>query len=81
VNPAGDEGHVLVTTTDGFRVLDAAGGQLTDDTFPAADPGHAVGQCVWVEYRDIASTVGEQDGVLAVRDGMAGVGSREGVIG
>ncbi|PRC62601.1 hypothetical protein C6A85_02210, partial [Mycobacterium sp. ITM-2017-0098] len=42
VNPAGDEGHVLVTTTDGFRVLDAAGGQLTDDTFPAADPGHAV---------------------------------------
>ncbi|OAN42413.1 zinc metallochaperone AztD [Mycolicibacterium iranicum] len=42
VNPAGDEGHVLVTTDDGFRVLDAAGGQLTDETFPAAKPGHVV---------------------------------------
>ncbi|MFC7675106.1 zinc metallochaperone AztD [Mycolicibacterium sp. GCM10028919] len=42
VNPAGDESHVLVTTTDGFRVLDAAGGELTDDTFPAAEAGHVV---------------------------------------
>lgn len=42
VNPAGDESHVLVTTSDGFRVLDAAGGQLTEKTFPAADAGHVV---------------------------------------
>lgn len=42
VNPAGDEGHVLVTTDDGFRILDAAGGQLTEDTFPAAEAGHVV---------------------------------------
>ncbi|MGK2855324.1 MAG: hypothetical protein ACSLE3_14670 [Microbacteriaceae bacterium] len=42
VNPAGDEGHLLVTTDDGFRILDAAGGQLTDETFPAAKPGHVV---------------------------------------
>ncbi|WP_422744361.1 zinc metallochaperone AztD [Mycobacterium sp. WMMD1722] len=42
VNPAGDEGHVLVTTDEGFRILDAAGGQLTDNTFPAAKPGHVV---------------------------------------
>ncbi|WP_422744407.1 zinc metallochaperone AztD [Mycobacterium sp. WMMD1722] len=42
VNPAGDESHVLVTTSDGFRVLDAAGGQLTEETFPAADAGHVV---------------------------------------
>lgn len=42
VNPAGDEGHVLVTTGEGFRILDAAGGQLTDHTFPADDPGHVV---------------------------------------
>lgn len=42
VNPAGDESHVLVTTDEGFRILDAAGGQLTNDTFPAADAGHVV---------------------------------------
>lgn len=42
VNPAGDEGHVLVTTADGFRVLDAAGGRLTDETFPAVEAGHVV---------------------------------------
>ncbi|KRD05239.1 hypothetical protein ASE48_18795 [Mycobacterium sp. Root265] len=40
VNPAGDHGHVLVTTTEGFRILDAAGGQLTEDTFPAVEAGH-----------------------------------------
>lgn len=40
INPAGDHGHLLVTTDEGFRVLDAAGGQLTDDTFPAVDAGH-----------------------------------------
>ena len=42
VNPAGDHGHVLVTTAEGFRILDAAGGQLTDDTFPAAEAGHVM---------------------------------------
>ncbi|MGK2855322.1 MAG: zinc metallochaperone AztD [Microbacteriaceae bacterium] len=40
INPAGDHGHVLVTTTDGWRILDAASGQLTDDTFPGAEAGH-----------------------------------------
>ncbi|BCI55456.1 hypothetical protein NIIDNTM18_47340 [Mycolicibacterium litorale] len=42
VNPAGDDAHVLVTTADGFRVLDAANARLTDDTFTASDPGHVV---------------------------------------
>lgn len=42
VNPAGDEGHVLVTTDKGFRILDAAGGKLTDHTFPASKAGHVV---------------------------------------
>ena len=42
VNPAGDEGRVLVTTDEGFRILDAAGGQLTEDTFPAEEAGHVV---------------------------------------
>lgn len=42
VNPAGDDAHVLVTTDEGFRILDAASGRLTDHTFPAADAGHVV---------------------------------------
>lgn len=47
VNSAGDEnGHVFVTTTDGFQVLDTglASGTpaLTDVVFPAAAAGHAV---------------------------------------
>ena len=42
VNPAGDEGHVLVTTDKGFRILNAAGGELTEDTFPAEEAGHVV---------------------------------------
>lgn len=42
VNPAGDDAHVLVSTDQGFRVLDAQAGALTDTTFPAAEPGHVV---------------------------------------
>lgn len=42
VNPAGDDDHVLVSTDEGFQVLDAGGGQLTDTTFPADEPGHVV---------------------------------------
>ncbi|WP_019815354.1 zinc metallochaperone AztD [Saccharomonospora saliphila] len=42
VNPAGDDRHVLVSTSGGFRVLDAVGGQLTDVEFPGAEPGHVV---------------------------------------
>jgi DNA-binding beta-propeller fold protein YncE len=42
VNPAGDDEHVMVSTDDGFTVLDAAEGRLTDTTFAAAEPGHVV---------------------------------------
>ncbi|MCT7657907.1 zinc metallochaperone AztD [Mycobacterium deserti] len=42
VNPAGDTEHVLVSTSEGFQVLDAANGQMTDTTFAANDPGHVV---------------------------------------
>lgn len=42
VNPAGDDRHVLVSTSTGFRVLDAAGAELTDDEFEAPKPGHVV---------------------------------------
>ncbi|MBB5917379.1 hypothetical protein BJY24_006291 [Nocardia transvalensis] len=42
LNPAGDDHHVMVSTKEGFRVLDAVHGELTDTLFPAADPGHVV---------------------------------------
>ncbi|MBL1074370.1 hypothetical protein JK358_08165 [Nocardia sp. 2] len=42
VNPAGDDSHVMVSTKDGFRVLDATGATLTDIEFPGAKPGHVV---------------------------------------
>ncbi|HYH31357.1 MAG TPA: zinc metallochaperone AztD [Pseudonocardia sp.] len=42
VNPAGDDRHVLVSTSTGFRVLDAAGATLTDVEIPAPKPGHVV---------------------------------------
>ncbi|MFI6497417.1 zinc metallochaperone AztD [Nonomuraea typhae] len=42
VNPAGDDRHVLVSTATGFRVLDAAAGELKADEFKAAEPGHVV---------------------------------------
>ena len=57
VNPAGDGRHVLVSTANGFRVLDAGAWSephgdhshhytsapaLTEAAFPATQPGHAV---------------------------------------
>ncbi|MCD0446977.1 hypothetical protein LO763_25485 [Glycomyces sp. A-F 0318] len=42
LNPAGDDRHVLVSTSTGFRVLDAAAADLTGDEFAAAEPGHVV---------------------------------------
>lgn len=42
VNPAGDDEHVFVSTTDGFRVLDAVDGTMTGISYPGAKPGHVV---------------------------------------
>ncbi|WP_375002926.1 zinc metallochaperone AztD [Aeromicrobium sp. CTD01-1L150] len=42
LNPAGDDDHVLVSTSEGFQVLDAAGGELTETVFAADAPGHVV---------------------------------------
>jgi hypothetical protein len=42
LNAAGDDKHVMVSTSSGFRVLDAAAGKLTDVEFPGAEPGHVV---------------------------------------
>ncbi|WP_285704836.1 zinc metallochaperone AztD [Microtetraspora sp. NBRC 16547] len=42
VNPAGDDHHVLVSTSTGFRVLDAISATLKSDEFAGAKPGHVV---------------------------------------
>ncbi|WP_049568790.1 zinc metallochaperone AztD [Nonomuraea sp. SBT364] len=42
VNPAGDERHVMVSTSTGFRVLDAATPELKADEFKGPKPGHVV---------------------------------------
>ncbi|MFE7499148.1 zinc metallochaperone AztD [Streptomyces albidoflavus] len=42
VNPAGDDRHVMVSTSTGFRVMDAVGGKLTDVEFEGSKPGHVV---------------------------------------
>ncbi|SDU90326.1 hypothetical protein SAMN04488544_1717 [Microlunatus sagamiharensis] len=47
LNPAGDDRHVLVTTSRGFQVLDTGAGTtttgaLTDRVFAADTPGHVV---------------------------------------
>ncbi|WP_280401121.1 zinc metallochaperone AztD [Nocardia carnea] len=42
VNPAGDDRHVIVSTADGFEVLDAAGARFTGIEFPGPKPGHVV---------------------------------------
>ncbi|MEU6130334.1 zinc metallochaperone AztD [Saccharopolyspora sp. NPDC047091] len=42
INPAGDDEHVVVSTAEGFQLLDAAHPELTDVKFPGAKPGHVV---------------------------------------
>nr|WP_197717017.1 zinc metallochaperone AztD [Glycomyces terrestris] len=58
LNPAGDDRHVLVSTSTGFRVLDAVGAELTDDEFAAPEPGHVVNHAgVTVLFSDGAGEV------------------------
>nr|WP_209310768.1 zinc metallochaperone AztD [Streptomyces spiramenti] len=42
LNPAGDDRHVMVSTSAGFRVLDATTGEFTGTEFPGEAPGHVV---------------------------------------
>lgn len=42
VNPAGDEEHIMVSTSQGFRVLDASRQKMTGTLFKGAEPGHVV---------------------------------------
>ncbi|ANW22398.1 zinc metallochaperone AztD [Streptomyces clavuligerus] len=42
VNPAGDDSHVFVSTSTGFRLLDARRTAFTDIAYEGAKPGHVV---------------------------------------
>lgn len=42
LNPSGNDTHLMVSTKEGFQVLDAVHGEFTDVTFPGAKPGHVV---------------------------------------
>lgn len=42
LNPAGDGQHVMLTTSEGFQVLDTATPELTDQVFEAEAAGHVV---------------------------------------
>ncbi|EMD25647.1 zinc metallochaperone AztD [Amycolatopsis azurea] len=42
INPAGNDRHLLVSTSTGFRVLDAVDAVLTDNEVKAGKPGHVV---------------------------------------
>ncbi|MEU4427743.1 zinc metallochaperone AztD [Actinoplanes sp. NPDC024001] len=42
VNPAGDDRTVVVSTEEGFRMLDAGAGKMTDVSYLGAKPGHVV---------------------------------------
>nr|WP_255375414.1 zinc metallochaperone AztD [Saccharomonospora sp. CUA-673] len=42
LNPAGDDRHVFVSTSEGFELFDAVAGEMTDVSFPGAEPGHVV---------------------------------------
>ncbi|WP_329025395.1 zinc metallochaperone AztD [Streptomyces sp. NBC_00690] len=42
VNPVGDDRHIMVSTSEGFRVMDAVNQQLTDIEFKGPKPGHVV---------------------------------------
>nr|WP_246039577.1 zinc metallochaperone AztD [Glycomyces buryatensis] len=58
LNPAGDGHHVLVSTSNGFRVLDAVAADLSEDEFTAPEPGHVVNHAgVTVLFSDGAGEV------------------------
>ncbi|WP_314456586.1 zinc metallochaperone AztD [uncultured Microbacterium sp.] len=86
LNSAGDGRHVMVTTSEGFQVLDAGTSgvepQLTDLVFAAAKPGHVVthgGTTVLYADGTSDSTVFDTDALLASTDELPAVETIPGV--
>jgi hypothetical protein len=86
LNPAGDGRHVMVTTSEGFQVLDAGTSatepELTDLVFPASKPGHVVthgGTTVLYADGTSDSTIFDTDALLASTDALPDVETIAGV--
>jgi outer membrane protein assembly factor BamB len=86
LNAAGDGRHVMVTTSDGFQVLDTGAGtsddaELTDVVFEADTPGHVVRHAgKTILYADGTSDTTIVDTAdLAGSDGLPEVETVEGV--
>ncbi len=71
LNPAGDGQHLMLTTSEGFQVLDAAAPALTDRVFEAEAAGHVVrhaGQTVLYDDGTGRTTVLETDALAEAGD-------------
>ncbi len=88
VNPAGDDRHVVVTTSEGFQFLDMDAADLTELVVPAAAAGHVVrhgGKTVLYDDATSDTTVfeaaalAEMDGALPDAVVIEGVEAHHGV--
>ncbi|MCM3502614.1 hypothetical protein M3667_12110 [Microbacterium sp. P26] len=86
LNAAGDGRHVMVTTSEGFQVLDGGTSsdepELTDLVFAAAKPGHVVthgGKTVLYADGTSDSTIFDTDALLAGDDELPEVETIPGV--
>ncbi len=73
VNAVGDGRNVLVTTTAGFQVLDAATPELTDTLFEADSAGHVVrhgGKTILFADGTGETTIFDSDAIVAADGGL-----------
>lgn len=71
LNPAGDDRHVMVTTSEGFQLLDVQQPELTDLVVPAAAAGHVVvhgGKTVLYDDATSDTTIFESADLAALSD-------------
>ncbi|WP_424449137.1 zinc metallochaperone AztD [Microbacterium arborescens] len=71
LNPAGDDRHVMVTTSEGFQLLDVQQPELTDLVVPAAAAGHVVvhgGKTVLYDDATSDTTIFESADLAALGD-------------
>lgn len=88
VNPAGDDRHVVVTTSEGFQFLDMRAAALTDLIVPAEGAGHVVrhaGRTVLYDDATSDTTIFESVDLAKMTDALpkseviAGVTAHHGV--
>lgn len=88
LNPAGDDRHAFVTTSEGFQVLDMTAPELTDQVVAAATAGHVVrhaGRTVLYDDATSDTTIFEtselaaMDGELPEAEVIEGIDAHHGV--